>query len=387
MTVLDVVYNHFGPDGAHLHSVAPPFFDEGRETPWGPGIDYAQPAVRAFFAENALMWLRDYRFDGLRLDAVHQIIDPSDPDLIEEIAAAVAAADLGRPTHLIAEDERNVTRHRDRGAVRAVWNDDWHHSVHCALTGEREGYFASFAVDPIADLVVACRDGHVEQGHPRDGRDAPRGEPSGRLPTTAFVNASQTHDQVGNRAHGERLIALADPRGVEVAHALLLCAPFIPMLFMGEEAGEDAPFLFFTDHEGDLADAVREGRRAEFAQFESFAGTPPDPNAYATFDRSRPFRGGGARARNWRLQTRALLAFRHEKIVPLLKSGRAAPTQARREGSRSLSALWRFNAGSLGVRANLGAPPDAPPDQADCDIGVGDIARDAYAFAAMARFA
>lgn len=383
MALLDVVYNHFGPDGACLHEIAPAFFDAARTTPWGPGIDYAQPAVRAFFVENALMWLRDYRFDGLRLDAVHQIADPSDPDLVERIAACARAEIADRPIHLIAEDERNVLRHRERGAVRAVWNDDWHHAVHCALTGEREGYYASFAVDPVGDLLAACRQGHVEQGQPRPGRDGPRGEPAGHLPTTAFVNANQTHDQIGNRAHGERLLALADPRGAAAAHALLLSAPFVPMLFMGEEAGETAPFLFFTDHADALAEAVRDGRRAEFARFAGFYGDAvPDPNAVETFERSRPFRrqteGGG----DWRALTRAILAFRRARVVPLLRSGRDGPALARRTGEFSFTCEWRFRAGVLSAHVNLGAPPRRPPRAAAHDVAVGDLAADPFAFAA-----
>lgn len=382
MAFLDVVYNHFGPDGAHLHAIAPDFFDAGRGTPWGPAIDYTAPAVRAFFVENALMWLRDYRFDGLRLDAVHQIRDPSEPDLVEEISLRAASENLGRAFHLIAEDERNVMRHRARGAVRAVWNDDWHHAIHCALTGESEGYYASFAVDPINDLLTACRDGHIEQGQPRAGRETLRGEPSGQLPASAFVNANQTHDQIGNRAHGERLAALCDPRGAAAAHALLLTAPFIPMLFMGEEVGETAPFLFFTDHAGDLADAVREGRRAEFAAFGGFGAEVPDPNDPETFERSRPFRGDPVRAADWRALTRSLLTFRAERVVPLARSGRAGPTSAQRTGLRAFSCVWRFRAGLLSVHANLGAPPETPPDASAFEIALGDIATDPFAFAA-----
>ncbi|MGR3463488.1 malto-oligosyltrehalose trehalohydrolase [Limimaricola sp.] len=380
MVILDVVYNHFGPDGAYLHAYAPEFFDEERHTPWGAAIDFTKPAVREFFIENALYWLRDYRLDGLRLDAVHQIIDPSPHHVLVELGERVQALGFERPVHLITEDERNEPELRDTGLYAASWNDDYHHAVHTALTGENEGYYAPFAHDPIGDLVLALTRGHVEEGQPRHGRETRRGRPASHLPWTGFVNSNQTHDQVGNRALGDRLITLADPRGVEVAHAMLLTAPFIPMLFMGEEAGETAPFLFFCDHDGELARLTREGRAREFKDFLSFGEEVPDPNAMETFERSRPFQGDPERMAHWRDLTRRLLGLRAERIVPCMKSGRAGPARVTRTGPRALSACWPFAAGNIVMQVNLGSPPDTPLPPEPQDIAIGDPAIDPFAF-------
>jgi maltooligosyltrehalose trehalohydrolase len=381
MVLLDVVMNHFGPDGAHLHQIAPEFFDPARQTPWGAAIDFTQAPVRDFFIDTCLCWITEYRLDGLRLDAVHQIIDPTEPHFLVELGERVRDAGFPRPVHLVTEDERNLPALRESGLYAAEWNDDWHHAIHCALTGEAEGYYRSFAVDPIGDLAQAMAAGHVEQGQPREGLEQPRGAPSAHLPTTAFVNANQTHDQVGNRARGERLIALADPAGVAVAHALLLASPFIPMLFMGEEAGERNPFLFFCDHEGQLADATRDGRRAEFADFASHGGEVPDPNARETFEASRLSPQDTPHAEAWLSLTRKLLAYRAEQIVPLLRSGRTAPAEVERTGQRSVAAVWRFGAGTLAIRLNLGAPPDDPAGDEHWDIALGDLAAEPFAFA------
>ena len=380
MVILDVVYNHFGPDGAYLHAYAPEFFDAERHTPWGAAIDFGEPAVREYFIENALYWLREYRIDGLRLDAVHQIVDPSPHHMLVELGERVQALDLGRPLHLITEDERNEPELRDTGLYAASWNDDYHHAVHTALTGESEGYYAPFAHDPIGDLVLALSRGHVEEGQPRHGKETRRGRPASHLPWTGFVNSNQTHDQVGNRALGERLISLADPRAVEVAHAMLLTAPFVPMLFMGEEVGETAPFLFFCDHEGELARLTREGRQREFKDFLGFGEAVPDPNAPETFEDSRPFRGDPEEMARWRDLTRRLLSLRAERIVPLMKSGRAGPARVTRTGARSISACWPFNAGNVVARINLGSPPDTPPSPEPEDFTLGD-ASNPFAFA------
>ncbi len=384
MVLLDVVFNHFGPEGAVMHAIAPEFFDGDRATPWGPGIDYSQPAVRAFYIEAALMWLGEYRLDGLRLDAVHQIVDRSTPDLVTELSDAVEAAGFDRPIHLIAEDERNLPDHREKGVICAAWNDDYHHAIHCLLTGEALGYYAPFAVDPMGDLVKALAEGAVEQGQLRPVagvcKARPRGAPVGHLPATAFINANQTHDQIGNRAQGERLLTLADPAAMRIAHAMLLTAPYIPMLFMGEEAGETAPFQYFVDFQGDLAKAVRNGRAAEFKDFDGFDDEVPDPNALSTFEESRPFRGPFPPSAEWRALTRQALELRAARVVPLLKSGRTAPTRVVQTGRRSLTAQWSFAAGTLCLRANLGAQPDAPPLPAATDMALGDIAHDPHAF-------
>ncbi|RDW12262.1 malto-oligosyltrehalose trehalohydrolase [Paracoccus thiocyanatus] len=358
MVLLDLVMNHFGPDGASLHLTSPEFFDPGRQTPWGAAIDFSQPAVRAYWTECAEYWLAEFRLDGLRLDAVHQIAGPGARQFLADLALRARGAGAGRAIHLITEDERNLPDLRQSG-YDASWNDDFHHAIHTLLTGEDQGYYASFARDPMGDLALALARGHVEQGQPRPGRDRPRGAPCEHLPPTAFVNAIQTHDQVGNRAQGERLLALADPAGVRMAYALLLVAPYIPMVFMGEERGAQSPFLFFADYRGDLAQAVRQGRAAEFADDPSFGGAVPDPLDPATLERSRIDWQDQDRARPWLDLTRRALDFRRESVVGLLKSGRMG-AEVQRHGRRGLDARWRFGAGTLRIVLSAGAVEDLP---------------------------
>ncbi|KAA2315504.1 malto-oligosyltrehalose trehalohydrolase [Puniceibacterium sp. HSS470] len=386
--ILDVVYNHFGPDGAYLHEIAPGFFDAGRSTPWGAGIDYTRPAVRDFFLSNVAMWIGDFHIDGLRIDAAHQIRDPSDPELLTEIARTARVTAGPRTIWLVLEDERNLTWPTQpvTGPYDAQWNDDYHHALHCLLTGEDESYYAPFAADPLADLLLALREGQVDQGQPRPGGASPRGMPSAHLPVTAFVNSNQTHDQIGNRAHGDRLISLVGDEAAWIAHALLLTAPFIPMLFMGEEAGETAPFCFFADLPEPLASATRKGRQAEFSRFSSFSGKVPDPMSRATFDASRPYLGQADRLSQWRDWTSRLVQVRRDHVLPLIRSGRGAPTQAKATGARSLSVLWRFAAGELLINANLGSPPDTPvPHVPQPEIAVGNIDTDPFAFTLSIR--
>ncbi len=386
--ILDVVYNHFGPDGAYLHEIAPAFFDPERNTPWGAGIDYTRPAVRDFFLSNVAMWVGEFHIDGLRIDAAHQIKDPTTPEMLREIAAKARAAAGSRTVWLVLEDERNLTWPIDAsaGLFDAQWNDDYHHALHCLLTGENESYYAPFAVAPMDDLLLALREGQVDQGQARPAGAAPRGTPSAHLPVTAFVNSNQTHDQVGNRARGERLISLVGEDAAWIAHALLLTTPFVPMLFMGEEVGEMAPFCFFADLPEPLASATRNGRQAEFARFSSFSGQVPDPIARETFDASRPYLGPAERQARWRDWTARLLSLRQRQILPLIRSAQQSPTEAQATGPLSLAAHWHFAAGSLQIQANLGAPPDTPAQRiSEPDIAVGDIATDAFAFAVKTR--
>lgn len=384
--MIDVVLNHFGPDGAWLHEIAPGFFDPDRHTPWGAGIDFSQPAVRAFLLENTRMWIADYHADGLRIDAAHQIVDRGDPHMLDEIARTARAAAPGRTLWLVTEDERNIDRHVTPGGALhdAQWNDDYHHALHCLLTGEDESYYAPFAVDPLGDLVLALTEGQVDQGQPRPGAP-PRGAPSAHLPFQAFVNANQTHDQVGNRARGERLIALAGEEAARTAHALLLLLPFVPMLFMGEEAGEAAPFQFFVGFEGELAEATRRGRQAEFAKFRSFGGAVPDPADRATFEASRPYVGAAPRAEDWRALTRQLLSLRRSMILPLLRSGPALRPEVSRAGAAGIVARYRWPGGGYEIRAALGQPLPAavapPPPAVAASFALGDIYRDAFALA------
>ncbi len=359
MVFLDVVYNHFGPDGNYLASYAGMFRDDVA-TPWGAAIDFRKGDVRRFFTENALYWLMEYRFDGLRFDAVHAI---PEPDWLDEMAAQVrATVEPGRHVHLVLEHDGNVAEHL-RGDFDAQWNDDAHHVLHVLLTGETEGYYGAYADRPATRLARCLSEGFAYQGEPFSFRGgAPRGTPSGDLPPTAFVLFLQNHDQTGNRAFGERLTALVDPPALEAAIALQLLCPNSPLIFMGEETASLSPYRFFTDHHGALADIVREGRRREFASFAAFSDPArresiPDPNALETFEASRPRPDpahGDARAALYR----RLLALRRDRIVPHLMGSRALVAEA--IGPAAVTARWRLGHGAvLTVASNLGAEPCA----------------------------
>ncbi|RAI58695.1 malto-oligosyltrehalose trehalohydrolase [Roseicella frigidaeris] len=358
MVFLDVVYNHFGPDGAYLHAYAKPFFDEGIHTPWGAAIDFKKPAVRRFFEDNALFWLNEYRFDGLRFDAVHAIAEES---WLDALAARIRREIPDRHVHLVLENERNGAHHlRPSGAFDAQWNDDGHNILHPLLTGEREGYYEDFAEDGAAKLAKVLAEGFLFQGQRSAHLGEARGEPSAHLPPTAFVLFLQNHDQVGNRAFGERLAALAEPEALAAATALLLLSPQIPMLFMGEEWGASAPFLFFTDHNAELAPLVTAGRRKEFAKFAAFQDPArreriPDPNAEATFRASIPDPAEAARPPHDAVLAlhRQLLALRRARLVPHLPGARALGAQA--VGPKAVLARWQLGDGSLLTLAtNLG---------------------------------
>ncbi|QUS36397.1 malto-oligosyltrehalose trehalohydrolase [Falsirhodobacter algicola] len=365
--ILDVVYNHFGPDGAWIGQVAPSFFHPEIATPWGAAIAFDEPAVRRFFIGNALHWLREYNLDGFRFDAIDQIRDQGEPEFMVELGQAIRDGGFDRPIHLTTEDNRNITRlHDENGPYDGEWNDDYHHCIHVLLTGETQDYYSSFGPAPFEDLCLSLECGFVEQGQPRPPQKTGRGERSCDLPWHAFVNFNQNHDQTGNRAKGERLLALADPDAVKVAHALLLLGPFVPMLFMGEEAGETAPFQFFADFTGDLAEATRKGRHAEFPGVKEF----PDPMSEETYERSRPYRGDPGAMAAWRDLTRRLLAFRQDRIVPLMTSGRAGDPEITRAGPRSLVARWPFAAGTLRIALDFG--DGGPfPDAGDIRIEEG----------------
>ena len=368
MVFLDVVYNHFGPEGNYLGRYAPAFFTSDRHTPWGDAIDYRVPEVRAFAIENALHWLRHYRFDGLRLDAVHAIEEPGDPPVLEALSRAVGefAKETGRHIHLVLENDDNQASLLDPGTAvpagqyRAQWDDDYHHVWHALLTGECGGYYSDYAATPREGLARALASGFVYQGDTSAHRKGwPRGEPSGHLPPAAFVNFLQNHDQIGNRAFGERLGTLASAASIEAALAITLIAPSPPMLFMGEEWGATQPFPFFCDFSGDLAEAVRTGRAREFeAQFKDIPTERPipDPLAEDTFrsavlawsDRDR----APHRAR-WEL-VRALLAVRRGAIAPLLDRIAPCASVARIDGN-VLQAAWGIAGGeTLRLLANLG---------------------------------
>jgi maltooligosyltrehalose trehalohydrolase len=360
MIFLDVVYNHFGPDGNYLSLYAPQFFRQDHTTPWGPAIDFRQPVVRGFFTENVLQWLMEYRFDGLRFDAVHAI---EEQDWVDEMAAAVrATVEPGRQVHLVLE-HHNDASHLDKDCD-AQWNDDGHNVLHVLLTGEHGGYYADYVDRPAEKLARCLADGFIFQGEHCGYLGAPRGMPSAHLPPTAFVLFLQNHDQIGNRAFGERLTTLADPAALEAAIALQLLCPQIPLLFMGEEDASRSPFLFFTDHQPELAASVREGRRNEFARFPAFADPAtreriPDPNAVRTFEASIPHADAQAGpARN--ALYRRLIALRQAEIVPRLDEARSI--EARAVGAKAVLARWRLGDGAvLTIGTNLGAEPASMP--------------------------
>ena len=377
--ILDVVYNHFGPEGNYLGLYAPDFFDAGRATPWGAGLDLDGPrsaTVRAFFGDNALYWLEEYRRDGLRLDAVHALHDESPTHFLEEIAARVEAGPgTHRRVYLVLENDANEARYlRPRPGGRRLfagqWNDDIHHALHVIATGEHDGYYADYP-DPLASLARCLTAGFDFQGQHSAYRGRPRGESTEGVPLTAFVSFLQNHDQVGNRALGERLSALAPQAAARAVTALILLAPSPPLLFMGQEWEASQPFLFFSDFGPDLAAKVREGRRAEFRRFPAFAeeaarAAIPDPQDRKTMERSRLDWAAlvlpeHRAAWEW---TRELLHLRRREIVPRLGAG-AADAAAVRFADRGLAVQWTFgDRAVLRLVANLGptpAPRPTPP--------------------------
>jgi len=363
MVFLDVVYNHFGPDGNYLGHYAKHFFRHDQQTPWGDGIDFRRREVRDFFIDNTLMWLMDYRFDGLRFDAVHAIPDRS---FLTELAERVhATVEPGRHVHLVLENEDNRSTLLTQGFT-AQWNDDGHNVLHTLLTDESQGYYADYNQDATAKLARFLGEGFIYQGQ-NNRRGETRGEPSGHLSPTSFVLFLQNHDQTGNRAFGERLSTLAEPDALRAATAVLLLSPMIPLLFMGEEWGSRQPFLFFTSHHGELADAVREGRRNEFAEFAEFADEAtreriPDPNAVSTFEDSRPDFEARHQPEHaeWHALYRQLLRIRHAEIVPRLAGSQFL--DARVLADAAVLVHWRLADGCrLRLELNLGGQPAPLP--------------------------
>lgn len=369
MIFLDVVYNHFGPTGNYLNAYAPSFFTNHHRTPWGDAInfdDVGNESVREFFIHNALYWLEEYCFDGLRLDAVHAIHDDSSRHILEQLASEVRRRfGQQRHVHLVLENDDNATRFLKRVDRRAVfydaqWNDDFHHVAHAILTGEREGYYADYADAPVERLGRILAEGFAYQGEPSAFHDGqPRGEASAQLPPTAFVSFFQNHDQIGNRAFGDRLSTLANPIALRTLYALLFLAPQIPMLFMGEEWGTQRPFQFFCDFTDELAEAVRTGRRQEFARFPQFQSAEtreriPDPNLEDTFRASRLLwaETETTEGRQHLQFIRTLLDIRRDHIVPLLSQAISAPATFRVKG-RALLVSWHFADASLHLAINL----------------------------------
>ncbi|MYX75691.1 malto-oligosyltrehalose trehalohydrolase [Streptomyces sp. SID3915] len=368
--VLDVVHNHLGPSGNHLPAFGP-YFTDTHHTPWGSAVNLDAPGsdeVRAYLLGSALAWLRDYRLDGLRLDAVHALADGRALTFLEELSAAVdaLAAEVGRPLPLIAESDLcdpRTTAPRPEGGLglHAQWNDDFHHALHSALTGESQGYYADFAAAPLAAIAKTVTAAFFHNGTYSSFRGRTHGRPVDitRAPAHRFVGYSQTHDQIGNRALGDRLSSSLSPGLQACAAALVLTGPFTPMLFMGEEWGARTPWQFFTDHtDPALARAVREGRRREFAEHGWAAEDVPDPQdpgtrARSCLDWSEPEREPHARMRAW---YRELIALRHA-MPDLSDPDLAAVRTAYDEEARWIA----YRRGDLRVAVNLADAPAAIP--------------------------
>ena len=374
MVLLDVVYNHFGPEGNYLHSYASQFFTDRHQTPWGDAINYDGPhsrTVRDYFLHNALYWLEEFRLDGLRFDAVHAILDDSETDILEEIADAVhQGPGRQRPIHLVLENHDNEARYLrartpdKRGRYAAQWNDDFHHACHSLLTGESDGYYADYSDNPVRRLARCLCEGFAYQGEESKVNDQERrGEPSRDLPLTAFIGFLQNHDQVGNRALGDRLIELTTKPALRAVTSIMLMNPAVPGLFMGEEFGCRQPFLYFADFEGDLAEAVRNGRKREFASFAQFGaaltgGELPDPMDIDTFRRCvLPWDSlEEPEHAEWLAYYRELLDLRRRFVVPGLPA-LAAPAPEFVEQSGLLITWQLSNGARLKLLTNLGEHP------------------------------
>jgi maltooligosyltrehalose trehalohydrolase len=357
--ILDVVYNHLGPAGYYLGRFGPYFTDRHR-TPWGDAVNLdgrESDEVRRFFCDNAAMWLRDYHVDGLRLDAVHAFIDRSAVHFVEQLAAEVRRleTELGRHLVLVAESDLNDPRlvqavEAGGYGLDAQWSDDFHHALHSAFTGERSGYYGDFA--GLEDVARALERVFLYAGRYSAFRGRTHGRAALGLPGHRFMGYLQNHDQIGNRAGGERSSHLMSPGRLKVAAALVLLAPFVPLLFQGEEWGASTPFQYFTNHDDPgLAAAVTHGRREEFAAFGWDAASVPDPQAPETFDRSRldwteRARGPHADVLAWH---RALIRLRHAR--PALRDGRLTQVRVRVD----CGAGWLFlDRGSVIVACNVG---------------------------------
>lgn len=362
--IQDVVYNHLGPSGNYLPEFGPYLRDGEHNTSWGDSLDLSEPSVREYILENALMWLRDFHVDGLRLDAVHALHDEQTPHILQEMAERVdaLAAELGRPLTLIAESDLNdptLILPRDEGGygLTAQWSDDWHHAMHVALTGETEGYYADFAAPDAVKKV--SQGGFFHDGTYSSFRDRPHGHPlPAEVPAWRLVTFTQDHDQIGNRAAGDRLSASLSTDRLAVAAVLTLTAPGTPMLFMGEEWGATTPWQFFTSHEeAELATATAEGRIAEFARMGWDPAQVPDPQDPQTFERSHLDWDELGRPHQARILDlhRRLIALRRE--LPDLTDPDLAHTQVTvmHQDAAPDARAYRLDRGDVSVLVNLTA--------------------------------
>ncbi|MDQ3640006.1 MAG: malto-oligosyltrehalose trehalohydrolase, partial [Actinomycetota bacterium] len=376
--IIDVVYNHLGPSGNYL-GLYGPYFTDRYGTPWGEAVNLDGPdsdPVREFVIDNALMWLRDYHADGLRLDAVHAIVDTSATHILEELAGRVdeLEADLGLPKFLIAESDLNdprIVADREVGGfgMDAQWSDDFHHALHAHLTGERAGYYADFG--SVAQLAKSLRQAFVYDGSYSPHRRRRHGRTPAGIPLTRFLGYLQNHDQIGNRAHGERSSMLLGDGLLKVAAAIVLLGPSVPMLFQGEEWGASTPFLYFTDHDDpELGKAVTEGRRREFASFGWDPADVPDPQDPETFRRSKLDWDEMAEPRH------ADLLDWHKRLIALRRSTQEAAGRANGGGGASGGVHVDFDEeerwvvlsrGPVAVAANLGG------ERATISVPPGDV--------------
>ncbi|EPT0356568.1 malto-oligosyltrehalose trehalohydrolase [Enterobacter cloacae subsp. dissolvens] len=367
--VLDIVLNHFGPEGNYLPLLSPAFFDAQRMTPWGNGIAYEREPVRRYILDVPLFWLTEYRLDGLRFDAIDQIKDTASKHILQQTAETIREALPDRHIHLTTEDSRNVIflHPRDeKGATplfTAEWNDDFHNAAHVFATGETHAYYQDFAFEPEKKFARALAEGFVYQGEVSLQTGHSRGVECHTQPPTFFVDFIQNHDQTGNRAQGERLITLAGADKTRVLLAALLLSPHIPLLFMGEEYGETSPFLFFTDFHGELAKAVREGRAKEFTGHSGHDGDVPDPNDEQTFARSKLdwHNVTTAEGKSWLRFTRSLLVLRHRYLVPLLRPGGTVEGKIVKTAPGMAAVSWSFPTGTLSLALNIGNKPVNAP--------------------------
>ena len=372
MVFLDVVYNHFGPKGNYLHIYAPQFFTDRHHTPWGSAINFDGPhshTVREFFIHNALYWLEEYHLDGLRFDAIHSICDDSRPDIMQELSERVSTGPgLNRHIHLMLENDDNAAHYlrspeEGKPHFTAQWNDDFHHVLHILLTGETGGYYQDYADNTIQHLVRCLTEGFTYQGEVsvyRRGQH--RGEPSGDLPPTAFVSFVQNHDQIGNRAFGERIGELCSAEALRAATAMLLLAPAVPMLFMGQEWNATQAFPYFVDFDDELGGQVTQGRLKEFAKFPQFHDSVvhdkiPPPNKETTFikaklrwqDLEKPVHN------KWLELHTHLLTIRHNTIAPRLMGMDNGQPHYELAGQRALMVTWTLaDKSGLKLIANLG---------------------------------
>jgi maltooligosyltrehalose trehalohydrolase len=379
MVFLDLVYNHFGPEGNYLNLYAPAFFTDRHQTPWGSAINFDDAGstwVRSFFVHNALYWLEEYHVDGLRFDSVHAIFDDSDasrPPFFEYLAQEVRHAHgYDRHIHLVLENDNNAAHYLRPNPAKshnshynAQWNDDIHHVLHLLLTGETAGYYQDYARHAINYLGRCLTEGFAYQGEVSAYRDGkPRGEPSADLPPTAFVAFLQNHDQIGNRAFAERLSTLCSQEALRAATAIILLAPSVPLLFMGQEWGASTPFPYFVDFSEDLSEKVAQGRLREFSRFPEFNGSRniPLPHHINTFlsakldwqERDQPIH------RQWLNYHRQLLNLRQQYIQPRLSGLSGGQSGYRLLGERALAADWRLaDHSQLELIANLDDEPIA----------------------------